>query len=100
MLVTHLGAHAKPKEPDLSLETVIDHKSDLLLNLPTPKDDMKNFSTSCNSQNDLLLQLSNDELDITACAPNMTSSPKCLKFEGLCCLLTACVIIICSIKTI
>ena len=79
MLVTHLGAHAKPKEPDLSLETVIDHTSDLSLNLPTPKDDMKNFSTSCNSQNDLLLQLSNDELDITACAPNMTSSPKCLK---------------------
>ena len=75
MLVTH----AKHKETDLSLETVIDHTSDLSLNLPTPKDDIKNLSTSCNSQNDLLLQLFNDELDITACVPNMTSSPKCLK---------------------
>ena len=49
MLVTHLGAHVKHKQADISLETVIDHTSDLSLNFLAPKEDIKNFTTSCNS---------------------------------------------------
>ena len=89
MLVTHFGAHVKHNQADISLETVIDHSSDLFVNNSGPKDEMNNFNTSCQSQENL--QMSSDELDIPVCAPNMTSSPKYLKV--CCCLLilTACI---------
>ena len=41
MLVTHLGVHVKHKQADISLENVIDHKSDLSLNFSVPKEEIK-----------------------------------------------------------
>ena len=91
LLVIHLSAYVKHKQGDISLETVIDCSSDLFVNNSGPKDKMNNFNTSCQSQENLLLQMSSEELDIPVYAPNMTSSPKCLKV--CCCLLilTACI---------
>ena len=51
----------------------------ICLTFSAPKDEMKKLSTSSNSQEDLLLEMSSDELDIPVCTPNMTSSHKCLK---------------------
>ena len=84
MLVTHVNCHHNVKHTDISLETVIDKSNDLDIATFGLKKQISKFNFSCNTQEDLLLQMSNDELDITVCSPSMTSSPKLVKVLPFC----------------
>ena len=79
MLVTHVNCHHNEQHTDISLETVIDKSSDLEIAKIATRNHISEKNLSCNSQEDLLLKMSSDELDISVCSPSMTSSPKILK---------------------
>ena len=79
MLVMHVICQHNVQHTDISLESVIEKSSNSDTAKSGPKTEIPKFNYSCNIQQDLLLQMSNDELDIKVCSPSMTSRPKLLK---------------------
>ena len=84
MLVVHVKCQHNVQHTDISLESVIDKSSNLDIAKFGVKNEMSKFNSSCNSQHNLLLEMSNDDLDITVCSPSMTSSPKLVKVLLFC----------------
>ena len=84
VLVMHVKCQHDVQHTDISLESVIDKSSNLDIAKFGVKNEISKFNSSCNSQQDLLLEMSNDDLDITVCSPSMTSSPKLVKVLLFC----------------
>ena len=84
MLVMHVKCQHNIQHTDISLESVIEKSSNLDIAKFGVKNEISKFNSSCNSQQDFLLEMSNDDLDITVCSPSMTSSPKLVKVLLFC----------------
>ena len=84
MLVMHVKCQHDVQHTDISLESVIDKSSNVDKAKFGLKKEISKFNSSCNSQQDSLLEMSNDDLDITVCSPSMMSSPKLVKVLLFC----------------